>query len=103
MRLRVRSDDATFHTFDLDAQRLLLSSGPAVAPAPDVMSIKRQPDKVELGARNVVELDLWFEPPTGAQPVALMLRGDLDTDEGGPSVVPAKSREALVRLTFSSG
>lgn len=85
IRERVESVDAAYHSFDTSKQRLVLSDGTAVAPSVDAMQIKRQPATVTVGGRDVVELDLYFEPPPGPDVEALRFYGDGDT---GKSVAP---------------
>ena len=89
VRVRLLNADATFHAFDTTVQRLVLADGSLVVPAPDGMRIKRQPDSVNVGAQDVVELDLWFEPPVGVRPKAIRLYGDTDPDPQGTSVAVA--------------
>jgi hypothetical protein len=86
VRLRVTSVDARFHTFATGSQRLRLADGRLVAPSPDAMSIKRQPAQTELGAHDSLELELWFEPPTGVAVTGLRVYGDADPDPQGTSV-----------------
>lgn len=87
--LRVTSVDARFHTFTTAPQRLRLADGRLVAPSPDAMSIKRQPATTELGAHDSLELELWFEPPTGVAATGLRVYGDTDPDPQGTTVRPA--------------
>lgn len=101
IRIRVRSDDATFHTFSPPRQQLLGAAGEVVPTAPDVMQIRRQAQSVQLGARNVVELDLWFEPPTAMRVAALRVFGDSDVDPGGSSAHPAAAPSVDVPLILS--
>ncbi len=61
-------------------------------PHPDAMRIERQPERVELGAGNSHELDLWFSPPQTSDPVAVRLVGDQDADPTGTAVRPAVNR-----------
>ncbi|MDQ1748022.1 MAG: hypothetical protein QOD07_2285 [Frankiaceae bacterium] len=82
---RVTSTDASYHSFSTSRQRLILADGTQVAPSIDAMEIKRQPDSVTVGGRDVVELDVYFEPPTGSPPQTLRFYGDTDT---GKSVTP---------------
>lgn len=86
---RVQSRDASYHSFRTSAQRLVLRDGTAVAPSVDAMQIKRQPDAVTVGGHDVIELDVYFEPPPGSAPVALRFYGDTDT---GKSVTPPGPR-----------
>lgn len=81
--LRVTSVDARFHTFATGPQRLVLADGRLVPPSPDAMEIKRQPPSTELGAHDSLELELWFEPPTGVAAKALRVVGDSDPDPQG--------------------
>lgn len=82
---RVQSRDAAYHSFSTSRQRLVLRDGTTVAPSIDAMQIKRQPDAVTVGGRDVVELDVYFEPPPNAVIEALRFFGDTDT---GKSVTP---------------
>jgi hypothetical protein len=82
---RVTSTDASYHSFSTSRQRLILRDGTQVAPSIDAMQIKRQPDSVTVGGRDVVELDVYFEPPPGSAPQTLRFYGDTDT---GKSVTP---------------
>jgi hypothetical protein len=91
IRERVESTDASYHGFSTSRQRLLLRDGTAVAPSADAMHIKRQPDAVTVGGHDVVELDVYFEPPPGSAPQTLRFYGDTDTGKsvaapGPPSV-----------------
>jgi hypothetical protein len=82
---RVESRDASYHSFSTSRQRLVLRDGTAVAPSIDAMNIKRQPDVVSVGGHDIVELDVYFEPPPGGGVEALRFFGDTDT---GKSVAP---------------
>lgn len=84
--VRVRSLDATFHTFVPAEQRLVMRDGVLVAQSPDATRIKRQPDAVEFGSHEAVELDLWFEPPLRDAPRAVRLSGDRDQASQGTTV-----------------
>lgn len=86
VRLRVTSVDARFHTFATGPQQLRLADGRLVALSHDGMSIKRQPAETELGAHDSLELELWFEPPTGVAATGLRVYGDTDPDPQGTSV-----------------
>jgi len=82
---RIASRDASYHSFSTARQRLILADGTEVAPSIDAMQIKRQPDIVTVGGRDVIELDVYFEPPSGSAPKTLRFYGDTDT---GKSVTP---------------
>lgn len=96
VRIRVSFNDADYHGFDPFAQRLVLSGGAELAPASDIMNIKRQPRALSLGGHSALELDLWFEPPTGAKATAVRVVGDHDVDQ---SVVPLGPASAVIPLT----
>jgi len=95
VRERVRSLDATYHSFSTARQQLMLANGANVSPSIDAMNIKRQPDSVNVGARDVVELDVYFEPPPGGAPVSVRFYGDTDP---GTSVAPAGPPSVLLPL-----
>ena len=82
---RVTSRDASYHSFSTSRQRLVLRDGTTVAPSLDAMRIKRQPDAVTVGGHDVVELDVYFEPPPNGAVESLRFYGDTDT---GKSVAP---------------
>src|SRR4051812_37874275 len=63
VRVRVASGDARFHVFEPGRQRAVLPDGSLIAQSPDARHVKRQAETYGLGARDVVEVDLWFEPP----------------------------------------
>jgi hypothetical protein len=81
-RLRVVSVDSSSHSFSTREQLLVLDDGTTVAPSRDAMLIKRQADKIELGARNAVELDVWWTVPgraeAGSRPAGGRPGGDGD-------------------------
>jgi len=84
-RLRVVSVDSSSHSFSTREQLLVLDDGTTVAPSRDAMLIKRQADKIELGARNAVELDVWWTVPAGRKPAAVRLVGDREATAIGPT------------------
>jgi hypothetical protein len=84
-RLRVVSVDSSSHSFSTRDQLLVLDDGTTVPPSRDAMLIKRQADKIELGARNAVELDVWWSVPDGRKPVAVRLVGDREATPIGPT------------------
>jgi hypothetical protein len=96
IRERVQSQDASYHSFSTSRQQLVLRDGTTVAPSLDAMRIKRQPDAVSVGGHDVVELDVYFEPPPGHGLQALRFYGDTDT---GKSVTPPGPPSADLPLT----
>ncbi len=89
VRVRVSSGDARFHVFEPRRQRAVLPDGSMIEQSLDAMHVKRQAESYGLGARDVVEVDLWFEPPAGVRPKAIRLYGDTDPDPQGVSVAVA--------------
>ncbi|WP_433478516.1 DUF4352 domain-containing protein [Spirillospora sp. CA-142024] len=73
-RVRILAENryATFHKIDLDRQLLITSRG-AYPPDVNAMRVKRQPTDVELGSRDRLELDLWYDIPKDARIRALRL------------------------------
>jgi hypothetical protein len=74
----VENVDSTFHDVVLAQQRLFDATGRAYPPSFDVMRAKRQPDSITIGARDAVELDLWFDVAANAQVNAARFIGDND-------------------------
>jgi hypothetical protein len=89
VRVRVASGDARFHEFVPARQRAVLPDGSLIEQSADARHVKRQAGSYGLGARDVVEVDLWFEPPVGVRPTAIRLYGDTDPDPQGVSVAVA--------------
>ncbi|WP_045876430.1 hypothetical protein [Pseudofrankia sp. DC12] len=97
----VENVDSTFHDLVTGRQRLVDAAGTAYAPSFDVMRAKRQPDSITIGARDAVEIDLWFDVPATARVVAARLVGD-DDPSGIDTVVntPRPAGGARVPLTM---
>jgi hypothetical protein len=74
----VTNIDSGFHDVGTDGQRLVDAGGRTYPPSFDVMRAKRQPDSITIGARDAVELDLWFDVPLGARIDAARMVGDED-------------------------
>jgi hypothetical protein len=89
VRVRVASGDARFHLFEPGRARAVLPDRSVIEQSIDARHVKRQAESYGLGARDVVELDLWFEPPDGVRPTAIRLYGDNDPDPQGVSVAVA--------------
>lgn len=84
VRLVAANGYPTFHTLDLRRERLLTTTG-AYAISENATRIKRQPDDLDIGAGDRVELDLWFDVPVRARVRALRLYGE-PTDNLGVSL-----------------
>jgi hypothetical protein len=74
----VVSVDSTFHDLVLDSQRLVDAAGHSYLTSFDVMRVKRQPDTITLGARDAVEIDLWYDVPLGVRITGARFYGDND-------------------------
>ncbi|MEU5989386.1 DUF4352 domain-containing protein [Spirillospora sp. NPDC047418] len=61
--------------FDTWKQRLVTTDGRAHSPDVNATMIKRQPERISVGASMRVEFDLWFDLPRGARTKAVRLRG----------------------------
>lgn len=91
VRLTVTNGYPTFHTLDLRRERLLTADGGAYGIDGNATRIKRQPDSLDVGSGDRVELDLWFDVPAAAKARALRLYGEPTDDLGvarpvGPGV-----------------
>ncbi|MEU8344195.1 protein of unknown function [Actinomadura meyerae] len=61
--------------FDTWKQRLVTADGTAHSPDVNATMIKRQPERLSVGASMRVEFDLWFDIPRGAKATAIRLYG----------------------------
>lgn len=91
VRLAVTNGYPTFHTLDLHKERLLTADGRAYGIDENATRIKRQPDTLDVGSGDRVELDLWFDVPGGTRARAVRLYGEPTDDLGvalptGPGV-----------------
>lgn len=76
-RLRVRNDDPEPHTYVAKRQLLVYGSGEA-RPDSFAMAVRRQLDEVAIGARNLVELEVWWDISIQAQVEGVKVSGDRD-------------------------
>ncbi|MGF7233475.1 MAG: hypothetical protein ACQSGP_00735 [Frankia sp.] len=76
--LEVTNRDATFHDLTTAAQRLVVVGGRSYAPSLDATRVERQPDVATIGARDVVDLDVWFDIPASDRVAGTRLVGDDD-------------------------
>jgi len=70
--------DGTFHTFHAMQSPVIDADGTSTPPNREGMRIKRQSEEVVLGGENQAQFDLWYDLPTSAQPVTVVLRQDLE-------------------------
>lgn len=61
--------------FDTWKQRLVTTDGRTHSPDVNATMIKRQPERLSVGASMRVEFDLWFDVPKGAKTRAIRLYG----------------------------
>ncbi|RKS74439.1 uncharacterized protein DUF4352 [Actinomadura pelletieri DSM 43383] len=61
--------------FDTWKQRLVTTDGRGHSPDVNATMIKRQPERLSVGASMRVEFDLWFDVPRGARVRAVLLYG----------------------------
>ncbi|RSN55377.1 hypothetical protein DMH01_34290 [Amycolatopsis sp. WAC 04182] len=84
LRLVVTGKGLSGILFDTRRQQLVTDSGAVIAVDNQAMTIKRQPDKFELGRGVRVEFDLYFDLPKEAKPVLLRAFG-------GPTLTDMKN------------
>ncbi|AIG75602.1 Conserved putative secreted protein [Amycolatopsis japonica] len=84
LRLVVTGKGLSGILFDTRRQQLITDSGAVIAVDNQAMTIKRQPDKFELGRGVRVEFDLYFDLPKEAKPVLLRAFG-------GPTLTDMKN------------
>ncbi|MFC3456493.1 hypothetical protein [Amycolatopsis speibonae] len=84
IRLVVTGKGVSGILFDTRRQQLLTDSGAVIAVDNQAMTIKRQPDKFELGRGVRVEFDLYFDLPKEAKPLVLRAFG-------GPTLTDMKN------------
>lgn len=84
LRLVVTGKGLSGILFDTRRQQLVTDAGAVIAVDNQAMTIKRQPDKFELGRGVRVEFDLYFDLPKEAKPVVLRAFG-------GPTLTDMKN------------
>ena len=95
-RIRVQSADSSSHDFSPYAQLLVLADGQQIAPSNGGMAVRRQPEKVTLGADDLAEVVVIWDIPAGAGVVGVRLVGDADVDAAGAFVTKAVHPEGVV-------
>lgn len=85
-RLRVALDNGSSTFRDFPTERLLLvtADGRTSKPDYDAMTIARQPTVATVPAQGRLEMDLWYDVPTGSQVRALRVQ-DLGADVALPN------------------
>ncbi|WP_141576971.1 DUF4352 domain-containing protein [Actinomadura sp. WMMA1423] len=77
--------------FDTWKQRLVTTDGGTYSPDVNATMIKRQPERLSVGASMRVEFDLWFDVPRGAKTKAVRLYGSPPvgaTSDPAPAEIP---------------
>ena len=95
-RIRVRSVDSSSHDFSPYRQMLVLADGREIAPSNAGMAVRRQPERVTLGADDLAELVVIWDIPAGAAVSGLRLIGDADADAAGAFVTRAVHGQGVI-------
>jgi hypothetical protein len=95
-RIRVRSADSSSHDFSPFAQQLVLGNGQEIAPSNGGMAVRRQPEKVTLGAEDLAEVIVVWDVPRGSAVTGVRLVGDADSDAAGAFVTKAVNPGGVV-------
>jgi hypothetical protein len=90
VRIYATNEDGVFHTFHALQSPVVDAGGTTTLPSREGMLIKRQSEDVVLGGENQAQFDLWYDLPTTARPVTVVLRQDLDCAR--PMPLPAMTR-----------
>lgn len=88
-RLHLLADDATYVDYESAWLRLGWTTG-STTPDAEAMKIARQPQEMQVGAHDTVELDVWFDYPIGAVPKTLTIRGTVVNLPGHTWPAPVK-------------
>ena len=99
LRLAVANIDNTFHHFDTGVQRLVDTTGKAVAPDAQSLDIKRQDPDPLIGAGDTLVIAIYFALDPGRTPEAIVLRGDHDPSGIGTTVTAPHHKDG-VRITL---
>jgi hypothetical protein len=93
MRVRIVATDTGLDAAFLEthSQELVDTAGHRYHPDADAMRIKRQPDEVDLGPSDRVELDLWYDVPIGTRARSVQLFGSPPTTSGQQVALSAAS------------
>ncbi|GAA4230788.1 hypothetical protein GCM10022254_26450 [Actinomadura meridiana] len=75
IRLLAVNAGRDIQVFDVWQQRLVITGGKVLSPDVNATMIKRQPERLSVGAAMRVEFDLWFDVPRGAKVGAVRLYG----------------------------
>lgn len=71
IRVAITNTDNTFHTTRPTDYQLDDAAGHPHQTSVDAMEIKRQPNELNIGSGNRLEMDLWYDIPVDTQPKLL--------------------------------
>ncbi|MFI6173424.1 hypothetical protein ACIBCN_42065 [Nocardia sp. NPDC051052] len=71
IRVAITNTDSTFHTTRPTDYQLDDAADRPHQTSVDAMEIKRQPNELNIGAGNRLEMDLWYDIPVDTQPKLL--------------------------------
>ncbi|MWK37971.1 DUF4352 domain-containing protein [Actinomadura sp. J1-007] len=75
IRLLAANEGRDIQVFDTWKQRLLTSDGKSLSPDVNATMVKRQPERLSVGAAMRAEFDLWFDVPKGVKVKGVQLFG----------------------------
>ncbi|RFU36800.1 DUF4352 domain-containing protein [Actinomadura logoneensis] len=75
IRLLCVNTGRDIQVFDTWAQRLVLTDGRRIGADVNSTMVKRQPERLSVGANMRAEFDLWFDVPKGATAKSVELHG----------------------------
>ncbi|WP_242887248.1 DUF4352 domain-containing protein [Actinomadura litoris] len=75
VRLLAVNTGRDIQVFDTWKQRLVTTDGRSYGPDVNATMIKRQPERLSVGAAMRCEFDLWFDVPRGSKAKAVRLQG----------------------------
>lgn len=85
-RIRVIAENgySRTHTLDTTKQLLITADGRTQVPDLGAMHVERQPDQIDIGAHDRLELDLYYDVPKNAAVRAIRFYGVPTDDLGNP-------------------
>jgi hypothetical protein len=98
VRIRVIVENGYPHTQTFDTSKQLIVTADGRTQPPDIaaMEVERQPDKVDIGAHDRLELDLYYDIPKNATARAVHFYGQ-PTDDGGNPILPDRGVQVPLR------
>lgn len=98
VRIRVIVENGYPHTQTFDTSKQLIVTADGRTQPPDIaaMEVERQPDKIDIGARDRLELDLYYDIPKNTTARAIHFFGQ-PTDDGGNPILPDRGVQVPLR------